>query len=174
MVTINILNWFYTISLNLYLAVKVDFFILGPFAIFRERFNKDVTNWVGLLISEGGNCYIKSVVERNLGRTEIAKHWNWRGLQPGVETGSEGCWCERITSCMNFLQTGRISLLRVALNIITCFSWGVIRNISWTSFLISVNKYKNILVWIYWGKQGGGGGCQKLYFDKLVNKVLFL
>lgn len=27
-----------------------------------------------------------------------------------------------ITSCINFLQTGRISLLNVALNIITCFS----------------------------------------------------
>jgi hypothetical protein len=27
-----------------------------------------------------------------------------------------------ITSCINFLQTGRISLLSVALNIITCFS----------------------------------------------------
>ena len=27
-----------------------------------------------------------------------------------------------ITSCMNFLQTGRISLLSVAENIMTCFS----------------------------------------------------
>lgn len=42
-----------------------------------------------------------------------------------------------ITSCMNFLQTGRISLLRVALNIITCFSCGVFRKISWTSDRIS-------------------------------------
>lgn len=38
-----------------------------------------------------------------------------------------------LTSCMNFLQTGRISLLRVALNIIHCFSWGVRRKISCTS-----------------------------------------
>lgn len=29
------------------------------------------------------------------------------------------------TSCMNFLQIGRISLLSVALNIITCFWCGV-------------------------------------------------
>ena len=41
------------------------------------------------------------------------------------------------TSCMNFLQTGLMSLLRVAENIITCFSWGVARKISWTSLLIS-------------------------------------
>lgn len=27
-----------------------------------------------------------------------------------------------LTSCMNFLQTGRISLLSVALNIMHCFS----------------------------------------------------
>jgi len=35
-----------------------------------------------------------------------------------------------ITSCMNFLQTGRISLDRVAENIITCFECGVARKIS--------------------------------------------
>merc|ERR1719323_656550 len=38
-----------------------------------------------------------------------------------------------IGSCMNFLHTGLISLERVALNIITCFSWGVARKISCTS-----------------------------------------
>lgn len=35
-----------------------------------------------------------------------------------------------ITSCMNFLQTGRISLLRVAENIMTCLSCGVNLKIS--------------------------------------------
>jgi hypothetical protein len=53
-----------------------------------------------------------------------------------------GRYWRRITSCMNFLQTGRISLLSVALNIITCFPWGVLRNISCTSRLMSENKRK--------------------------------
>lgn len=43
----------------------------------------------------------------------------------------------QLTSCMNLRQTGRISLLRVALNIMTCFSWGVILKISCTSRLMS-------------------------------------
>ena len=41
---------------------------------------------------------------------------------------------------MNFLHTGRISLDSVAENIITCFSWGVDRNISWTSRRMSENE----------------------------------
>lgn len=48
-----------------------------------------------------------------------------------------------ITSCMNLLQTARISLLSVALNIITCFSWGVLRKISWTSLLMSETSLKD-------------------------------
>ena len=39
---------------------------------------------------------------------------------------------------MNFLQTGRISLGKVALNIITCFEWGVALNTSCTSRRMSV------------------------------------
>jgi hypothetical protein len=39
---------------------------------------------------------------------------------------------------MNFLQVGRTSLLRVALNIMTCLVRGVARKISWTSRRISV------------------------------------
>lgn len=38
---------------------------------------------------------------------------------------------------MNFLQIGRISLLSVAENIMTCLPWGVLRNISCTSLRIS-------------------------------------
>jgi len=49
-----------------------------------------------------------------------------------------------ITSCMNFLHTGRISLLRVALNIITCFSCGVKRNISCTSRRISATYHQTL------------------------------
>lgn len=45
-----------------------------------------------------------------------------------------------ITSCINFLQTGRISLASVALNIMTCFSCGVMRKTSWTSLRISGSK----------------------------------
>lgn len=51
-----------------------------------------------------------------------------------------------LTSCMNFLQTGRISLLRVALNIMHCFSCGVRRKISCTSRRMSG-----------WGGQETGG-----------------
>lgn len=39
---------------------------------------------------------------------------------------------------MNFLQVGLISLLRVALNIMTCLVRGVERKTSWTSRLMSV------------------------------------
>lgn len=46
-----------------------------------------------------------------------------------------------LTSCMNFLHTGRISLLKVALNIMHCFSWGVRRKISCTSRRISGKKW---------------------------------
>lgn len=45
-----------------------------------------------------------------------------------------------LTSCMNLRQTGRMSLLSVALNIMTCFSWGVILKISCTSRLMSVTQ----------------------------------
>lgn len=48
---------------------------------------------------------------------------------------------ENITSCINFLQTGRISLLSVAENIITCLSWGVILKIACTSLLMSATEY---------------------------------
>ena len=44
----------------------------------------------------------------------------------------------KITSCINRLHTGRISLLKVAENIITCLSWGVNLKISWTSFRMSI------------------------------------
>jgi len=37
---------------------------------------------------------------------------------------------ELLTVCMNFLHTGRISLERVAENIITCLWWGVDLKIS--------------------------------------------
>lgn len=69
----------------------------------------------------------------------------WGGLVKG-----RSCWHGRsrrgvITSCMNFLQTGRISLLRVALNIMTCFSWGVTRKISWTSRRMSAGDSKRTM-----------------------------
>jgi hypothetical protein len=36
--------------------------------------------------------------------------------------GEKGGGGEKLTLCINFLQIGRISLLSVALNIITCFA----------------------------------------------------
>ena len=39
----------------------------------------------------------------------------------------------RRTLCMNLRHTGRISLLKVAENIMTCLLWGVARKIFWTS-----------------------------------------
>lgn len=47
---------------------------------------------------------------------------------------------EIFTSCINFLQTGRISLLKVAENIITCLPCGVLRKISCTSRRISAEE----------------------------------
>jgi hypothetical protein len=41
---------------------------------------------------------------------------------------------------MNFLQVVRMSLERVAENIITCLWWGVARKISWTSRRMSEGK----------------------------------
>lgn len=43
-----------------------------------------------------------------------------------------------LTFCMNFLQIGRISLLSVALNIMTCLECGVARKTCWTSRRMSV------------------------------------
>lgn len=54
-----------------------------------------------------------------------------------------GTWVR--TAWQNLRQTGRISLERVAENIMTCFSWGVARKISWMSRRMSV------------GGQGRGG-----------------
>jgi len=70
----------------------------------------------------------------------------WLELCPGHEYANEaGAIVDRseeedcvITSCMNFLQTGRISLDSVALNIMTCLLCGVLLNISCTSRRISV------------------------------------
>lgn len=70
----------------------------------------------------------------------------WAELCPGHECASEvGAIVDRseeedcvITSCINFLQTGRISLDSVALNIMTCLLCGVLLNISCTSRRISV------------------------------------
>lgn len=70
----------------------------------------------------------------------------WLVLCPGHEYANEvGAIVDRseeedcvITSCMNFLQTGRISLDSVALNIMTCLLCGVLLNISCTSRRISV------------------------------------
>lgn len=45
-----------------------------------------------------------------------------------------------ITSCINFLQTGRISLDNVAENIITCLLCAVLLKISCTSLRMSVNQ----------------------------------
>lgn len=57
--------------------------------------------------------------------------------------GSGGREGRRVfTSCMNLRQTGRISLLKVALNIMTCFSWRVMRKISWTSRRMSAGEKK--------------------------------
>ncbi len=64
------------------------------------------------------------------------------GGRPAVGAAAAG-W-RTPTSCMNFLQTGRMSLERVAENIITCFSWGVFRKISCTSRLISEDLKKPI------------------------------
>ena len=46
----------------------------------------------------------------------------------------------RRTLCMNLRHTGRISLLKVAENIMTCLLWGVARKIFWTSRRMS-NKH---------------------------------
>lgn len=59
----------------------------------------------------------------------ISKTTREREGQPVVITQPAGI----ITSCMNFLQTGRMSFDRVAENIITCFECGVARKISWMS-----------------------------------------
>jgi len=47
------------------------------------------------------------------------------------------------TSCMNFLQTGRMSFDSVAENIITCFECGVARKISWMSRRMSA-QHKSV------------------------------
>lgn len=58
------------------------------------------------------------------------------------------------TSCINFLQTGRMSLLNVAENIMTCLLCGVLRNISWTSRRISIRYMSKRMVklWNLFGR----------------------
>jgi hypothetical protein len=57
------------------------------------------------------------------------------------------------TAWQNLRQTGRISLESVAENIITCFSCGVARKISWMSRRMSGRWYDKGLL------RGGWGGC---------------
>ena len=89
--------------------------------------------------------------------------WKWsRNVQPsGI-----------ITSCMNFLQTGRMSLDRVAENIITCFECGVARKISWmsrrmsahdTSALAAMLSTSTLLTPITRG--GGAGNSEKTHIN---------
>lgn len=73
--------------------------------------------------------------------SEPARMVVWDGLVPSLPFEQGQVEKGLITSCINFLQTGRISLLSVALNIITCFSWGVLRNISCTSRRMSANNW---------------------------------
>lgn len=47
------------------------------------------------------------------------------------------------TLVMNFLHVVRISFAKVALNIITCLWWGVMRKISWTSRRMSEGGEKS-------------------------------
>ena len=73
---------------------------------------------------------IRSTIKKKASRTP-----------PGVKMGQfKPAQDQLLTSCMNFLQTGRTSLLSVALNIMHCFSWGVSLKISWTSCLMSVTQ----------------------------------
>lgn len=61
-------------------------------------------------------CRMRSVQEEGLGFGDT----RWQPIR-------------QRTLDMNFLQTGRMSWLRVALNIMTCFSWGVFLKMSCTS-----------------------------------------
>lgn len=79
----------------------------------------------------GGLCFVPPLLP-----------WMGReGGRPAGQVDKEGRR-DLITSCMNLRHTGRISLLRVALNIMTCFSCGVMRKISWTSRRISIKRGK--------------------------------
>ena len=65
------------------------------------------------------------------GRTKTERIRGYPAETPIIREERSRLWLR--TSCMNFLQTGRMSLLSVALNIMTCFSCGVARKISCTS-----------------------------------------
>lgn len=67
----------------------------------------------------------------------------WDARRRYSHTAGSTVFTPKLTSCMNLRQTGRISLLRVALNIMTCFSWGVALKISWTSRLMSTTRSKH-------------------------------
>lgn len=59
-----------------------------------------------------------------------------------------------LTSCMNFLHTGRMSLLSVAENIMTCLPCGVLRKISCTSRRMSEKKREEQSISIVlWGEK---------------------
>ena len=65
--------------------------------------------------------------------------WHAEGgrRNPASTTAGGAPYVRAAAACMNFLQTVRISLERVAENIITCFSCGVLLKISCTSARMS-------------------------------------
>ena len=74
-------------------------------------------------------------VEREL-RFVVDK--DFERLRMTNEDARERVGVEQQTLVMNFLQVPRMSLERVALNIMTCLWCGVTRKISWTSRRMSV------------------------------------
>ena len=58
----------------------------------------------------------------------------------GLPSVTRLCHFPRLTLCMNFLHVTRMSLDRVAENIMTCLWCGVDRKISWTSRRMSVEE----------------------------------
>lgn len=77
---------------------------------------------VPIIANQPYSCFSITSFMRVMNAQQQTSQWNLGGI---------------ITSCINFLQTGRISLASVALNIMTCFSCGVMRNTSCTSLRIS-------------------------------------
>lgn len=82
---------------------------------------------------------LAATVKRRPGRSAFSVRGCEEGVLAAAKRHRGSPAGRRRTSDMNFLQTGLISELRVALNIMTCLSWGVSLKMACTSDRMSAH-----------------------------------
>ena len=105
------------------------------------RWRRDHRTWQWEHHHKWGRASLSETVTKQPARHQTTRRWrSCVSMRLKTrEVGKKRQPSAIITSCMNFLQTGRISFDSVAENIITCFECGVARKISWMSRRISTH-----------------------------------